>query len=169
MLVLMTNIVIRKLNLVGEETYRWPGRVLARTETSITVEALFTRAARLELGYVTLEYGDRFVEHFFMDRWYNVYEIHAVGTDVLRGWYCNITRPAQISEADLIQVDLALDVWVSPDGTSLVLDEDEFAALPLSATERRAAQAATAELQLLAKQGAWPFRRVAHPTKAPHG
>lgn len=164
----MVDIVIRKFNLAGEETYRWPGAVLARTETSVTVKANFTRAARLELGYTTLEQGDRFVEHFYADRWYNVYEIYAVGTGTLRGWYCNITRPAQISEAELIQVDLALDVWVNPDGTSLMLDEDEFAALPLSATERHAAQAAAAELQTLAKQGAWPFTRVAHPTKAPH-
>lgn len=164
----MADIVIRKLNLTGEETYRWSGRVLARTETTITVEAVFTRAARLELGYVTLEHGDRLVEHFFTDRWYNVYEIYAVNTDGLRGWYCNITRPALVTEAEITQVDLALDVWVNPDGTSLVLDEDEFAALLLSEAERRAAQAAAAELQALAAQGAWPFTLVVHPTKAPH-
>ncbi|MBL8046347.1 MAG: DUF402 domain-containing protein, partial [Anaerolineales bacterium] len=138
----MMDIVIRKLNLAGEETYRWSGRVLVRTETAVTVEAIFTRAARLELGYTTLEHGDHFIEHFFTDRWYNVYEIYAVGTGALRGWYCNITRPAQISEAELVQVDLALDVWVNVDGTSLVLDEEEFAALPLSEAERHAAYAA---------------------------
>jgi hypothetical protein len=154
----MADIVIRKLNLDGEETYRWAGRVLARTETAITVEAIFTRATRLELGYTTLEHGDRFIEHFFTEHWYNVYEIHAVGTGALRGWYCNITRPAQFSAAEIIQVDLALDVWVNGDGSSLVLDEDEFAALPLSEADRHAAQAAAAELQALAAQRAWPFQ-----------
>ena len=163
----MTYIVIRKLNLAGEETYRWPGRVLARTEASVTLEAIFTRAARLELGYVTLERGDCFIEHFFADRWYNVYEIHAVGTQALRGWYCNLTRPAQISDTEIIQVDLALDVWVNPDGTSVVLDEDEFAALPLSEEEREAAQAAAIELQTLAVQRLWPFTVNLQNTPAP--
>lgn len=164
---MIVDILIRKLNLVGEETYRWPARVLARTEASVTVEAIFTRAARLELGYTTLEQGDRFIEHFFADRWYNVYEIHAVGTDTLRGWYCNITRPAQISEAEIIQVDLALDVWANPDGTSVVLDEEEFAALPLSEAERHAAQAAADELRMLAAQQTWPFTRISPNAKAP--
>jgi len=163
----MSEMVIRKLNVAGEETYRWTGRVLTRTGNSVTVEAIFTRAARLELGYITLEQGDRFIEHFFTDRWFNVYEIHAVGTDALRGWYCNITRPAQISATEVIQVDLALDVWVNVDGTSLVLDEDEFAELALSEAERGAAQNAVAELQRLAAERAWPFIRKTFNAKAP--
>ena len=33
-------------------------------------------------------------------------------------------------------VDLALDLWVAPDGTQTVLDEDEFAAIDLDAETR---------------------------------
>jgi hypothetical protein len=44
---------------------------------------------------------------------------------------------------------LALDLLVFPDGRQIVLDEDEFNALPLSEAERQSALAALAELQAL--------------------
>jgi protein associated with RNAse G/E len=153
----MSDIVIRKLNLAGEEIIRWSGRVIARTATSVTVEATFTRTDRLDLGYTVFERGDRFIEHFFNDRWYNIYEIHGVNTGACRGWYCNITRPALIEAAQVTQVDLALDVWVDADGRARVLDEDEFAALPLGEDEREAARHALAELLGLAAHRAGPF------------
>ncbi len=153
----MSEIIVRKLNASGEETYRWMGRVLARTPTAVTVEAYFARDDRLDLGYTVLERGDRFIEHFYSDRWYNVFEIYAAGSNALRGWYCNITRPARFFDSELTHEDLALDVWVGVDGTTQVLDEAEFAALPLSAAERAAARAALAEILALAAQRAGPF------------
>lgn len=154
--------IVRKLALDGRETFRYPvARVLARTAQAITVEAYFDRTERLELGYTVFERGDRFVEYFYADRWYNVFEVHAAGDDAVRGWYCNLARPAVLSEDAIAQVDLALDVWVRPDGSALVLDEDEFAALPLSAEERGAARAALAELLNLVAQRAGPFAGLA--------
>jgi hypothetical protein len=153
----MSEIIVRKLNAAGEETYRWTGRVLARTDNSVVVEAFFARYDRLDLGYTIFERGDRFVEHFYSDRWYNVFAIHAAGSDVLRGWYCNLTRPARFTDSEITHEDLALDVWVDADGRARVLDEEEFAALPLSEAEREAARAALAELLDLASQRAGPF------------
>lgn len=153
----MKPIVVRKLDLEGRETFRYSGALLARTPTRITLEAIFTRDDRLELGYATFERGDRFVEHFFTDRWYNVFEVHAVGSDQLRGWYCNIARPAVIEADHVSQVDLALDVWVNPDGTAQVVDEAEFAALPLEPRDVEAARAAVDEILRLAARRAWPF------------
>ena len=154
----MSDLIIRKLDLNGRETFRYPAhRVLSRTATSITVEAFFTRSDRLELGYTTFERGDRFVEHFYADRWYNVFEVRAAGRDSLRGWYCNIARPARLSADEVAQVDLALDVWVNPDGSSLVLDEDEFAALTLPPEEVAAARAAVDEILSLAASRSGPF------------
>jgi len=53
--------------------------------------------------------------------------------------------------------DLALDLWVAPDGEMLVLDEDEFAALALPPAEHDAAQQALAELQAMVRRKAPPF------------
>ncbi|RME34692.1 MAG: nicotinamide-nucleotide amidohydrolase family protein [Thermoflexia bacterium] len=53
-----------------------------------------------------------------------------------------MTRPAQISADAVCAEDLALDVWITPDGEARVLDEEEFAQLPLPDHERTAAEAA---------------------------
>jgi hypothetical protein len=153
----MSTITVRKLDLEGREFFAYEGKVIGRTPTSVTVEAAFTRFDRLDLGYVVFERGDRFVERFYADRWYNVFEVHAAATGELRGWYCNITRPAVIEHGRVSAVDLALDVWVNPDGSARVLDEDEFAALPLSPQEVAAARAAVDELKALAARRAGPF------------
>ncbi len=148
---------IRKLDLNGREAFSYRGTVLERTATSVTVEAFFSRYDRLDLGYTVFERGDRFVEHFFADRWYNIFEVYAVDGQGLRGWYCNLTRPAIIRDHEVSAVDLALDVWVDPLGQAQVLDEEEFAALPLSADESRTVRAACAELLRLARSRAGIF------------
>ncbi len=150
---------IRKINAAGREVLNYPGRCVTRGPNHITVEAFFALRDRLELGYTVFERGDRMVEHFFSDRWYNVFECHAVGSDALRGWYCNVARPAIIDDhaVDVRQTDLALDVWVTPARTITVLDEDEFAALALSEQEVEAARGAVAEIRALVETRGWPF------------
>ncbi len=154
-------VTVQKLNPAGEVTVTWTGEVLARDETSVRLAATFTRGP-MALGYVTLRPGDRFVEQFYTDRWYNVFAIYNVGDGEFKGWYCNITRPAEIGPnpagAGLLvrAVDLALDYFRQPDGTEFVLDEDEFAALALPADEAATCQAALEELRALAAAGAGP-------------
>jgi len=149
-------IIVRKLNLYEEEKIRYQGRVLERTASAVVLEAFFSRE-RMELGYVTLKPGDRFVEYFYADRWYNVFVIYDVDNGRLKGWYCNVTRPAIIADGEVSAVDLALDLWIAPDGSVLVLDEDEFATLPLAPEETAAARAALDELRALAAAHAGPF------------
>jgi predicted RNA-binding protein associated with RNAse of E/G family len=108
------------------------------------------------LGFAVLETGDPWIEHYFPGQWYNIFEICA-SDGRLKGWYCNITRPARITADSIEAEDLALDLWVAPDGEMQVLDEDEFAALPLSADERQAARDALAKLQAMVSQKVPPF------------
>ena len=149
-------IIVRKLDTAGDEKIRYPGRVLERTASAVVLEAFFSRE-RMELGFVTLKPGDRFVEYFYADRWYNVFVIYDVDNGRLKGWYCNVTRPAIIADGQVSAVDLALDLWIAPDGSARVLDEDEFAALPLAPEETAAARAALDELRALAAAHAGPF------------
>ena len=153
------DIIVRKLNLEGEEKINYPGRVLEHTASAVVLEAFFSRE-RMELGYVTLKPGDRFVEYFYADRWYNVFVIYDVDDGGLKGWYCNITRPARFADGEVSAVDLELDLWIEPDGRAQVLDEDEFAALPLAPEEAAAARAALDELRALAAERAGPFVRI---------
>jgi len=159
----MTDLItINKLNLQREIVWSYTGEVVERAPQYIQLEARFNRDT-LDLGYTVFERNDRFVEHFFADRWYNIFEVHAVGDDHLRGWYCNIVEPAMFGDRAIAQVDLALDVWINPDGSYLVLDRDEFDALPLPADTRQQAQQAVHNLlDLLARRSA-PFAAVDQP------
>ena len=152
----MTPITVHKHNHLGQETLHYPAQVLTRAENEIVLEAIFQRE-QMELGYVTLAPGDRFVEHFYADRWYNVFAIYAAESGALKGWYCNITRPARIEDHAVRADDLALDFFMRPDGEEFILDEAEFAALPLTMEERAQAQAALTKLRTLASHRAGPF------------
>ena len=143
---------IIKKNTLAQETWRYQGRLLNRTMHSITIEAFFDRED-IEFYGMTLARGDRFVETFYTDRWYNIFEIHASPDDRLRGWYCNIARPADISAGTISYIDLALDLLAFPDGCQIVLDEDEFTALEISAEWRQQALQALTELQTVFQPG----------------
>jgi uncharacterized protein len=139
-------IVVIKRNPAGEEIWRYHGRVLGRGPGWVRLEAFFNRDDRPFHG-ILLGRGDRFVETFYSDRGYNIFEMHARKDDALKGWYCNVARPAEISDEVVSYVDLALDLLVYPDRRQLVLDEDEFAELHLAGPEVDAARQALRELQ----------------------
>jgi len=150
-------ITVHKLNHMGEEVLGYLGRVLRRDERSVVLEAPFSGPEPRDLGYVTLRPGDRFVEYHYADRWYNVFAIFDSGDGSFKGWYCNLTRPAEISTDHVRAADLALDVFVSPSGEITLLDEDEFEALELEPHEADSARAGLAELLRLAEERAGPF------------
>lgn len=140
------SIAVIKRNLEGAETWRYTGQVLEVSPHSIVLEAYFNRADLPFHGLVFAR-GDRFIETYYTDRWYNIFEIHDRDSNQLKGWYCNICMPAKLEQDSLSYIDLALDLLVYPDKKQLILDEDEFAALALSPTQRKEALAALAALR----------------------
>ncbi len=142
----MEHITVHKRDSAGEVVWRYTARVLERGPQHIRLEAYFDRPDA-DLHGIVLATGDRFLETFYTDRWYNVFEIHDREGDGLKGWYCNIGRPAEIGESTVAYDDLAIDLLVLPNGEQIVLDLDEFEALPLPAADRSQALAGLAELQ----------------------
>ncbi len=137
---------VLKKNPSGEVTWQYEGHVIRREPKVVVLEAYFNRAD-LPFVDVVLKHNDRFVETFYADRWYNIFEIHDRDEGRVKGWYCNIGRPAKIEAGTVSYEDLALDLWVSASGQQTVLDRDEFEALGLAPGERETALAALAELQ----------------------
>lgn len=165
MMTIMTDtLTVKKLNLNHDLVIAYNGTVLERTTDTIVLEARFSRET-MDLGYAVLEHHDRFVEHFYADRWYNIFEIHSVRDDHLKGWYCNIVKPAAFCETAIEQIDLALDVWINPDGSYHVLDREEFDALDLDRATRLRAQQAVGELLYLLYHHAAPFTSVDRPMR----
>jgi predicted RNA-binding protein associated with RNAse of E/G family len=112
----------------------------------ITIEALFDRAD-MPFQDVVFKTGDRFMEYYYTDRWYNIFAVHDRADDKVKGWYCNIGKPAEIQDGIVSYVDLALDLWVSVSGKQTVLDEDEFKALKLNEELEQRALIALEELK----------------------
>ena len=123
-------IKVQKKNPAGEVMVEYEGDVLSRDERSLTLEALFTRDD-MPFMDVVFKKGDRFVEYYYSDRWYNIFEIYDRDDGKIKGWYCNIGKPAMIEDGIVSYIDLALDLWVSVNGEQTVLDKDEFEALAL--------------------------------------
>lgn len=141
----------------GTEKLRYDGEIVERGETWVCVRAIFQFSDR-DLGYMTMNRGDVFTEWFYADRWYNVFRVEDGATGALKGWYCNMTRPAEIGAASLAADDLALDVFVHPvDRSLLVLDEDEYNTLDLTESERSAVAAALDDIRQRAEAQEPPF------------
>lgn len=139
---------VQKKNPAGEVTYEYEGVLLGRDKNSITLEALFDRAD-MPFMDVIFKTGDRFVEYYYTDRWYNIFVIHDRDDQNIKGWYCNIGKPAVFEDGVVSYVDLALDLWVSADGKQTVLDEDEFEELKLNDKMRTGALNGLDELKQL--------------------
>ena len=153
-------VTVRKLDASGALIFQYTGKILRQTKNSVVLEAIFDMEEQ-EFHGLVFRAGDRFVETHYRDRWYNVLAIHDVDTGELKGWYCNVTRPAQIQDATLSAEDLALDLVVRPDGSWFVLDEAEFAELDLASEDRENAEAALLELQRFAAALDGPFAPAA--------
>jgi uncharacterized protein len=164
----MTPITIIKRDHTGVPQFEYMGEVVERGDNVVCLRAVFGRDDHDE-GYVTFARGDVMIEWFFSDRWYNIFEIYAGQSAQIKGWYCNITRPAVIVTTDAGMVvaadDLALDVFITPRGDGLLLDADEFDALPLSDDERAAAWAAVESIERMAARREPPFDKIPRPKK----
>lgn len=140
------NVIVQKKNPAGEVIYQYEGSLVRRDGNTIVLEALFDRQD-MPFQEVVFRAGDRFVEYYFSDRWYNIFEIYDRDDGQIKGWYCNVGMPAVIEDGVVSYVDLALDLWVSADGKQTVLDEDEFAEMELSRELRENARRGLDELK----------------------
>lgn len=142
----MCTLTVIKRNIHSQETWRYCGEPLHREPNRVILVAHFDRED-VDFHGMPLCHGDRFIETYYTDRWYNVFEIHSHEDDHLRGWYCNITRPAIITEREICYDDLALDLLVFPDGRQIVLDIEEFSLLDIPEVQRASAWDALKYLQ----------------------
>lgn len=133
----------------GRTKIRYPAELLHDDGIRIAVRAPWAGDVARDFGFVRFEQGDVFTEFYWRDRWYAVKEVRAAdGT--LKGWYCDVTRPATLTGGELVVEDLDLDLWRSADGTDVRrLDEDEFAESGLAQRDPAAAAAAVTALDTL--------------------
>lgn len=156
----MATITVIKRDHDSQETIRWTGDVLARGETWVNLLGRFG-LEQADVGGVLVIYKNDFMrEWFYSDRYYNIYQVEDQTDGHIKGWYCNITRPAEITRDFIALDDLALDLVVSLSGEIILLDEDEYADLNLSTAEQQAVQNALATLRRMVAQRQPPFDKI---------
>ncbi len=71
--------------------------------------------------------GDNFtaVWFIFTGLWYDIGKIYNLNNE-WTGYYCDIIQPVTCTPDKFEIIDLFLDLWISPDGTYAIQDEDEF-------------------------------------------
>ena len=144
----MNEVTVIKRDARGSEMICYPSYVLERGNAHIVLEARFGLATLMVVD-VPFNPGDRFVETYYGDKWFNIHEVHNRDDDCLKAWYCNVAYPAEIGEVQVTFRDLVLDLLVYPDGKQVVLDEAEFDILDLSTEDRAHALEGLANLQKL--------------------
>ncbi|HEX5594988.1 MAG TPA: DUF402 domain-containing protein [Micromonosporaceae bacterium] len=155
--------IMVRLRKHEDRDVRYPATVLGDDGTHLVVQAPWAGAADRDFGFVRFEQGDLFTEHYWRDRWYSIKEVRDAAGG-LKGWYCDVIRPAVVEPGWLTVEDLYLDLWLSADRATLLrLDEDEFLASELSERDPDAAFAARLaldELELLADDAFAPLLRM---------
>jgi hypothetical protein len=129
--------------------------VIADDGEHLVLRGPWAEAEPRNLGFTTFEAGDVFTEHYWRYRWYSIKEVRD-RQDRLKGWYCDVARPVRVERGLVLSEDLILDLWASPDGTILRLDEEEFDSSSLRRTDPEVttrALEAMAELERLARDG----------------
>jgi predicted RNA-binding protein associated with RNAse of E/G family len=148
----MKPIKIIKQDYLGRNVWEYSGKLLERRENQIMIEAFFDRGETL-VDMLYLREGDKFIETYFLDKWFNIFEIQDQQDGPIKAWYCNISFPAEFFDNTLIYRDLELDLLVYPDGKHKVLDMDDFISLPINSQVRTAAIQALNELQEIFSSG----------------
>jgi len=156
--------VLVRLVKMARPAVEYEAEVLADDGGHVVVRAPWAEPEARDLGFVRFEPGDVFTEHYWRDRWYSVKEVRTQ-KGVLKGWYCDVARPARVENGLLVSEDLDLDLWVSADGrTVLRLDEDEYAAGGLAEADPAAATRALDALAELESLGARGFAGIETPS-----
>ena len=147
------NVIVIKRDHSGKEVWRYSGQLLRSSKTGVLIEAPFNRDD-LPFHGLVFKRDDRFVESYLLGHWFNIYEIHDRDSGIIKGWYCNVTRPPFIQPGLIAYDDLALDLLVYPNGRQLVLDEDEFEKLNLTSHDQEMARNGLNKLKELLKNPA---------------
>ncbi len=145
-------------------TYRWPPDRVHRSEQPllyfddemiITTQRVKPSAPLLQNGEIVLANNFPVVWFLFTGSWYSVAKVYNL-EHIWTGYYCDIIEPVKRDVDANGQLrgfeitDLFLDLWINPDGSYEVQDEDEFEiAIAAGALTAEVATAARAALESL--------------------
>lgn len=118
---------------------------------------MFRRADKTFVG------TDYAVFYFYPNQPFYFYELYLPGPPhLLKSWYCNINALPERTSDGYSFIDLDLDIWLYPDLSYDILDEDEYrehsTIYQYTAEMRETAEQALAQLKQCIGRVEFPFR-----------
>ena len=142
----------------------WTGGLISQNDKLLVIVGRFEfDVEHDDLGLI--RQGTISFEHYWLDRWYNVFRFHEPDGS-LRNYYCNITMPPTFENGVLDFVDLDIDVVVWPDNNYEILDRGDFErntvkfGYPSDVVDN--AEASLAEVTRLVERREFPFTTEFH-------
>jgi protein associated with RNAse G/E len=158
---MVIDLKVQKINPDGSIKIEYTGTLRESNDEFISIDTGWSRE-ELDLGYVIFKSDDIWIETFYLKKNFNIFRIGTQDGN-LKGFYSNVTYPP-IIEDDLIKWrDLAVDIWIRPDGSYLILDEDEFEEMGPTPVERRIVKDAVEEVLRMLKEREGPFMELEWP------
>ena len=104
----------------------FPQNVLYEDDTTIVTTQRIKPSSPIVIDGITV-IGSNFraVWFVFANQWYDIGKIYNP-EEQFTGYYCDIIMPMERTETHFAITDLFLDLWISPDGSYRIQDEDEF-------------------------------------------
>lgn len=116
---------VAPLRYDGSRKFRYPVDGLELGERRWVVHGVFGPEIGPHSGRLGFFPGDHTIEFYLPDRWWNVYAVFGPAAE-RRGYYCNVSTPAQRDGDEIVYTDLDIDLLVRADGSHLIMDEDEY-------------------------------------------
>ncbi len=140
----------------GKETREWEQDLLLDEKETIVSSFVFQLSEPfLVEGAPVIQDGFKGILFDFFDRWYNVVKIYDLNQEFV-GYYSDIRTPPRRIPGGYEAVDLALDLWVEPDGNYTILDEDEFEEAKVDDHHRKKAEETLSRLIKMIEKGLYP-------------
>jgi uncharacterized protein len=117
-------ITINSRKFDGQIHRSWKAKFVEKQDSLLVFVGEFEEEVRhSKLGVI--KRGTISYEYYWLDRWYNIFRFHEPDGD-LRNYYCNLNMPPTLQNSILDYIDLDIDVLVSKDFSTEILDLDEF-------------------------------------------
>lgn len=149
---------VRKILPGGSVKTEYTGILRERTDEFVSIDTGWSREP-LDLGYAIMEPDDIWIETFYFNKNFNIFRI-GNHEEELKGFYCNVTYPPEIEDGTIDWKDLMVDIWVRPDGSYLVVDEDEFEDIGPTEMERKMVMDAINDILDMLEKRQGPFSEL---------
>ncbi len=120
-------ITVQKRCMSGEVRLTYSGRILRAGRDCLSLKTQWTETASYEM--FSMRKGQPVHEYFHRGCWYAIIKLLDKKSN-LKGWYCDISSAPELTEDKdawfIKYVDLAVDLFVTPQRKIAVLDKKEF-------------------------------------------